>query len=132
MSVEDYNLFLQDTKDKKALLTLNKFLEQENKELKMVYRVQVDSLQREIDQLNRYVTKLESQAEAYKNEADNANKRAEGYKELAKKKSLEALKMQKWRGRYYEVASIKVVGIIIPIGLFIGGIFLIMGAVNGH
>lgn len=130
MSVEDYNLFLQDTKDKKALQIGFSFLKQENKEIKMVYRIHIDSLQREIDQLNGTVVKLEKQVETARLEVEKANLRADGYKSLNVDLSHRIAKLKKLMSGCCEIATLKIGGVVVVLGAFVGGIFWIMKTIK--
>lgn len=130
MSVEDYNLFLQDTKDKKALQIGVAFLKQENKQLRMVYRIHIDSLQREINQLNVTISKLEKQIEDYRISTEKANQRADGYKNLLADKSRQNTTLKKIMSGCCEMAGLKIGGVVVALGLFVGGIFVIMKSIN--
>lgn len=83
---------------------------------------QVESLQQQmaaIDQRSNYMIKqLERENEQLRKGLANAEARARGYKELAHKKSLQAIKMREYQGKYYTVLSIQVSKIILVMAPF--------------
>src|SRR5690606_28300909 len=99
MSRDDYDKFLQDTKDLKALRYGYAFLNQENKELRLQYKIDTDSLQGKIDLLEGTVidweTKYEKLKESSSEAIEKAYKMAEGYKQLAVEKSRDIARLKK-------------------------------------
>lgn len=73
----------------------------------------------EMDRRGNYrIVKLERENEKLKKMLSNAEARARGYKELAHKKSLQAIRMREYKGKYYTVLSIQVSKMILVMAPF--------------
>jgi len=73
----------------------------------------------EMDRRGNYrIVKLERENEELRKMLSNAEARARGYKELAHKKSLQAIRMREYKGKYYTVLSIQVSKMILVMAPF--------------
>lgn len=109
MTRADYNKFVRDSRDLRALKVGFEFLTWENKN----YRTSLDSLSRELNRLFEKFETLKVKYEASLDEIAHMKKLVIGYEETAYKMSQKALRMQRWKQKYFEVASIKIGGVII-------------------
>lgn len=83
---------------------------------------QIRELVQQLDILDKRgsyrITKLELENNELRRRLEIAEARASGYKELAHKKSIEAVKMKEYRSKYYTVLSLKVSKMILVIAPF--------------